>query len=203
MNEVQLVIVKIFLKSLLFLIFLLDESYADVGLTQITARLIKTPITQGDFDQHKHLKVLHKPLISTGSFTYDQSKGVIWKTQTPVVSILLVNETRLLTGQGEQAVPGAFGKVFKAMLGGDLTVLAEGFELIGSAQTETWLLELTPRDELLRKVIGKMILSGDTELRDLEIQETSGNNTRISFKNITHPQQLTAAQDVDFDRLLP
>lgn len=194
----------ILIKLLLLYCWVIGLSFADeTVLTQITARLVKTPITQGDFEQQKHLKVLHKPLISTGSFTYDQSKGVIWKTQTPVVSILLVNETRLLTGQGEQAVPGIFGKVFKAMLGGDLTVLAEGFELMGSVQKETWQLTLIPRDALLRKVIGKMILSGDKELRDLEIHEAAGNNTRISFKNITHPQHLTAAQDVDFDRLSP
>ena len=182
---------------------LINQSHADDVLTQITTRQIKTPITQGDFEQQKHLNVLHKPLISTGSFTYDRSKGVIWKTQAPVASILLVNETRLLTGQGEQAVPGAFGKVFKAMLGGDLTVLAEGFELTGTAQKEAWQLELTPRDELFRKVIGKMVLSGDTELRDLEIRETGGNSTHISFKNITNPQHLTAEQDIDFDRLSP
>jgi hypothetical protein len=192
------------IKLLLLYCWVIGLSFADdTVLTQITARLVKTPITQGDFEQQKHLKVLHKPLISTGSFTYDQSKGVIWKTQTPVVSILLVNETRFLTGQGEQAVPGIFGKVFKAMLGGDLTVLAEGFELMGSVQKETWQLTLIPRDALLRKVIGKMILSGDKELRDLEIHEAGGNNTRISFKNINHPQHLTAAQDVDFDRLSP
>ncbi len=193
----------VFLKSLLLLMLLINQSHADDVLTQITARQIKTPITQGDFEQQKHLNVLHKPLISTGSFTYDRSKGVIWKTQAPVASILLVNETRLLTGQGEQAVPGAFGKVFKAMLGGDLTILAEGFELIGTVQKQTWQLELTPRDELLRKVIGKMVLSGDTELRDLEMRETGGNSTHISFKNISHPQHLTAEQDVDFDRLSP
>jgi hypothetical protein len=165
--------------------------------------LAKTPITQGDFHQQKHLKILHKPLISTGTFTYDQNKGVIWKTLTPVVSLLLVNESRLLTGQGEQAVPAAFGKVFKAMLGGDLAELTDGFTITGTDQKTSWQLELTPKDEMLKKIISTMALSGDTELRDLEIRETGGNITRISFDNITHPIQLTAEQEVDFERLSP
>jgi outer membrane lipoprotein-sorting protein len=172
-------------------------------LTQITARLAKTEITQGDFQQEKRLKVLRKPLISTGSFTYHQSKGVIWKTLTPVASLLLVNDTRLLTGQGEQAVPAAFGKVFKAMLGGDLEELSNGFSITGSDQKTSWQIELKPKDELLKKIISSFVLSGDNELRMLEIQEAGGNVTLIKFDQITHPIQLTTEQEADFEHLSP
>lgn len=191
------------IKVLLLFFLLLDPSYADAVLAQIAARLVKTDITQGDFHQQKQLKVLRKPLLSTGTFTYHQSKGVIWKTQTPVVSLLLVSESKLLTGQGEQSVPAAFGKVFKAMLGGDLAALSEGFALTASDQKTAWQLVLTPKDEMLKSVIGSMILSGDTELRQLEIRETGGNITLISFDNITHPAQLSAEQQADFERLSP
>jgi outer membrane lipoprotein-sorting protein len=194
----------ILLKALLLYLLAFGQGIADeTALTGIAARLVKTPITQGDFHQQKQLKVLHKPLISTGTFTYDQNKGVIWKTLTPVVSLLLVNESKLLTGQGEQAVPAAFGKVFKAMLGGDLAELSDGFNVTGAEQKTSWQLELTPKDEMLKKIISTMLLSGDTELRNLEIRETGGNITRISFDNITHPAQLTGEQEADFERLSP
>ncbi|WP_432740519.1 outer membrane lipoprotein carrier protein LolA [Methylobacter sp. G7] len=170
---------------------------------QSTARLAKTEITYGTFHQQKQLKVLRKPLISTGTFTYDPNKGVIWKTLTPVVSLLLVNESKLLTGQGEQAVPAAFGKVFKAMLGGDLAALSDGFVITGTDQKTSWQLALIPKDEMLKKIISTMVLSGDTELRDLEIREAGGNVTRITFDNISHPQQLTDEQEADFERLSP
>jgi outer membrane lipoprotein-sorting protein len=170
---------------------------------QSAARLAKTPIAQGDFHQQKHLKVLHKPLISTGTFTYHQDKGVIWKTLTPVASLLLVNESKLLTGQGEQAVPAAFGKVFKAMLGGDISTLTEGFNITGTDQKTSWQLELIPKDDMLKKIISTMVLSGDTELRNLEIREAGGNITRITFTNITHPAQLSGEQEADFERLSP
>jgi outer membrane lipoprotein-sorting protein len=192
-----------FLKALLLFFLLLGQSYADDVLTQIAGRLAKTPISQGDFHQQKHLKVLHKPLISTGTFTYDQSKGVIWKTLTPVASLLLVNESKLLTGQGEQALPAAFGQVFKAMLGGDLMTLSDGFSITGSDRKTSWQLELTPKDQMLKLIIATMLLSGDTELRKLEIHEANGNVTDIVFDNITHPAQLTDEQQADFDRLSP
>jgi hypothetical protein len=172
-------------------------------LSEITARLVKTPITQGEFQQEKRLKILRKPLLSTGTFTYHQSKGVIWKTLTPIPSLLLVNNAHLLTGQGEQAVPPVFGKVFKAMLGADLNQLTEGFVITGEDKKPAWRLQLTPKDELLKKIISSIVLRGDTELRLLELREVNGNLTHISFTKITHPEQLTHEQQTDFERLSP
>ena len=190
------------IKALLLYLLLFNQGFANEDvLAGIAARLIKTDITQGDFHQQKQLKVLRKPLIATGTFTYHQSKGVIWKTLTPVVSLLLVNESKLVTGQGEQAVPAAFGKVFKAMLGGDLAALGEGFTITASEQKTSWQLVLTPKDEMLQKIISTLQLSGDTELRQLEIRETGGNITSIRFANISHPQHLSAEQEADFARL--
>jgi len=193
----------IFLKILLLFLFSFNHSYADDVLAKITSRLVKTEITQGDFQQEKRLKILRKPLISTGSFTYHQTKGVIWKTLTPVPSLLLVNDAHLLTTQGELAVPAAFGKVFKAVLGGDLNQLSDGFSISGSDQKTAWQIELKPKDEQLKKIISSIVLSGDNELRLLEIQESGGNISQIKFDKITHPTQLTPEQEADFEHLSP
>jgi len=193
----------IILKTLLLFLLSFNHSYAGDVLAQITNRLAKTEITQGDFQQEKRLKILRKPLISTGSFTYHQTKGVIWKTLTPVPSLLLVNDAHLLTTQGELAVPAAFGKVFKAMLGGDLNQLSDGFSISGSDQKTSWQIELKPKDEQLKKIISSIVLSGDNELRLLEIQEAGGNITRITFAQITHPTHTTPEQEADFEHLSP
>ena len=192
-----------FIKIALLFVLSFNHGYAADVLAEITARLVKTPITQGSFQQEKRLKILRKPLLSTGSFTYHQSKGVIWKTLTPIPSLLLVNESHVLTGQGEQTVPPAFGKVFKAMLGGDLNPLSEGFVITGEDKKPTWQLRLTPKDELLKKLISSMVLSGDNDLRFVEIREAGGNMTRIKFAQITHPSRLTPEQEADFERLSP
>jgi outer membrane lipoprotein-sorting protein len=192
-----------FLSALLLFLLSFNHSHADDVLAQITTRLAKTEITQGNFQQEKRLKILRKPLISSGTFTYHQSKGVIWKTLTPVSSILLMNESRLLTAQGEQAVPAVFGDVFKALLGGDLNRLAESFSVTGSDQKPSWQLQLKPKDEVLKKIINTILLTGDNELRLLEMQEAGGNITRIKFGQITHPEQLTTEQEADFERLSP
>lgn len=172
-------------------------------LTDIAALKTKAPITQGSFQQTKQLKVLRKPLLSNGEFTYDQSKGVIWKTLKPMKSLLLVNGSKLLTGQAQQAVPAAFGKVFTALLGNNIEQLQEGFEASALGPAARWRVQLIPKDAFLKKIISKMTLLGDTELRSLEIIEASGNSTQIQFDNINHPLTLTPEQIADFERLSP
>lgn len=191
------------IKILLFFLLSFQQGYAADVLAEISEHLVKAPITQGEFQQQKHLKILQRPLQSTGLFTYHQNKGVIWKTLTPIPSLLLVNESHLLTGQGEQAVPPAFGKVFKAMLGGDLSQLNEDFVIVGEDKKTEWQLQLVPKDELLKKIIRSILLRGDAELHSLELQEVNGNLTHINFSHTSHPQQLTAEQVADFERLSP
>lgn len=192
-----------YVSIIVLLLIPVTQSYATELLADITSRLLKAPISQGNFQQEKHLKILSRPLMSSGLFTYDQSKGVIWKTLAPVPSLLLVNESLLISGQGEQNVPVAFGKVFKAMLGGDLNELTEGFLITGENIKSAWHLQLTPKDEFLQKIINTITLSGDIELRTLELQEVTGNYTRIDFTQITHPTQLSTEQETDFERLSP
>ena len=192
-----------YVSIIVLLLIPVTQSYATELLADITSRLLKAPISQGNFQQKKHLKILSRPLMSSGLFTYDQSKGVIWKTLAPVPSLLLVNESQLISGQGEQNVPVAFGKVFKAMLGGDLNELTEGFLITGENIKSAWHLQLTPKDEFLQKIINTITLSGDIELRTLELQEVTGNYTRIDFTQITHPTQLSTEQETDFERLSP
>ena len=126
---------------------------------------------------------------------------MIWQTLTPLPSVLLVNQTRLLTTQGEQILPPAFGRVFTAVVGGDLPLLNEGFDITGANGEGAWQLQLRPKDALLQKIITRLQLTGDKALRQLEIREANGNSTRITFEKITHPKTLTPAQEADFERL--
>ena len=193
----------ILIKALLlyFLIFAQSLAGDQDAIMEITARLEKTVIIQGDFSQQKNLKFLHKPLISSGSFYYHQRKGIIWKTREPVLSLLLIDDSRLLTEHDEPTVPTVFAKVFKAILGGSFAALTDNFNMSVSDKTAAWQIDLTPKDELLQKVITSITLAGDADLRSLVIREASGNSSQISFSNITHPREITPEQEISFEHL--
>ncbi len=193
------------MKSLPVLILWLyaAATQADDALAAIKSRLAPSAIVFGHFRQEKHLKFLSRPLISEGEFTFQQQHGVIWKTVSPVESVLLIGDNRLLTSQGEQALPASFGRVFPAMLGGDLAALSADFSTRAELQSDSWRLTLLPKDALLGKAIAGISLTGDSELRSVEIRETNGNSSMIGFDRISHPVQLSPEQAAEFARLSP
>ncbi len=193
----------IILRILLLWASLLGLVWADDALDQVRARLNKAEIAQGRFRQEKQLTFLNKPLLSEGEFVYWQNGGVIWKTLIPVASTLLVGDERMVSAQGEQAMPPSFGRLIPALLGGDLARLREDFTIQGALQPDTWSLQFVPKDPLVAKVIADLTLSGDSDLRGMEIHEVSGNRSRIAFEQISHPQQLPPEQAAEFERLSP
>lgn len=46
---------------------------------------------RADFIQEKHLKILARPIISTGSFTFQAPQSLRWEYRTPIRSILLMH----------------------------------------------------------------------------------------------------------------
>lgn len=183
--------------------FSLSWVHADEMLTRISARVAKAAITEGEFIQEKRLKFLTKPLITNGSFIYQQNKGVLWKTQTPLASTLLINASQILSEEGEQAIPPAFGDMFNTLLSGDLLNLRENFDISGAEKGESWQLQLIPKDDMMKKLIAAIRLEGNQDIQLWELQETGGNLTRISFSKIAHPASLNKEQLAEFDRLSP
>lgn len=47
---------------------------------------------QADFTQEKHLKILQKPLISTGTFIFAAPDSLRWEYRTPIPSVLLMHD---------------------------------------------------------------------------------------------------------------
>ncbi len=50
---------------------------------------------QADFIQEKHLKILVRPIVSTGTFIFQAPQSLRWEYKTPVPSILLMHDGRV------------------------------------------------------------------------------------------------------------
>ncbi|MDT4331287.1 outer membrane lipoprotein carrier protein LolA [Methylomonas sp. MED-D] len=189
--------------SLVMLMLLVPPAWADDVLDQVRAILQPEPIAVGHFRQTKQLAFLQQPLVSEGEFVYAQSGGVIWNTVSPVASTVLIGGDRMVSEQGEQALPPSFGQLIPALLGGDFARLRTDFEIQGSVQARSWRLQFLPKDPLLAKIVAELVLSGDSDLRGFDILESGGNRSSTVFEQISHPAQLTPAQAAEFERLSP
>jgi outer membrane lipoprotein-sorting protein len=61
------------------------------GVPVPQAQPVQLRSVQADFIQEKHLKILARPIVSTGSFTFQAPQSLRWEYRTPIRSILLMH----------------------------------------------------------------------------------------------------------------
>jgi hypothetical protein len=182
-----------------------------VLLDEIAAGLRAHPITRGNFSQQKTLPILTQPLLSSGSFIYDASRGVLWQVEKPVLSRLVIGPSGLYQDGKLQASGGAAAMVqsiFQGLLSGDLQALqsqftikgetVKGKALLSEGDRKHWQLTLIPRGEPLSKAIASIVLRGASEAEQLTIHELQGSVTQLTLFDQNHPAALTVAEQQAF-----
>ena len=61
------------------------------GEPVLQAKPVHLRSVQADFIQEKHLKILARPIISTGTFTFQAPQSLRWEYRTPIRSVLLMH----------------------------------------------------------------------------------------------------------------
>lgn len=62
-----------------------------VSLGSSQKQVVQIQSIQADFTQEKHLKILTRPIVSTGTFTFQAPQSLRWEYRTPIPSILLIH----------------------------------------------------------------------------------------------------------------
>ncbi len=57
----------------------------------LQAKQVHLRSVQADFIQEKHLKILARPIISIGTFTFQAPQSLRWEYRTPIHSVLLMH----------------------------------------------------------------------------------------------------------------
>jgi hypothetical protein len=165
-----------------------------VDLAQaVRSQLLDAPAIAGTFEQEKKVKGFKRPLVSKGDFVVVKGRGVRWHTRSPFDSVLLVRRDDITSRQGEREVfhldaqkePSVrvINSVLFSLLAGDLSVLERHFELKGEVGAGGWTLELLPKSDGLKKVLERIVMSGDRFVRRLELSEASSDTTLIRIES--------------------
>ena len=179
---------------------------------QIGARVAKPQVLRGQFEQTKTVKGFRNPLRSTGSFVVARDHGVIWKTEKPFASELVITADQIRSRQADgsqrvevdasqQPAMRSFNAVMFSLISGDMTSLAKVFRIEPVATgTAAWQLRLTPRSRMLERAFTELQLQGDRHVSHVDIVEASGDRTRIVFKALTEsPSSLRAEEASRFE----
>ncbi|QLE87290.1 outer membrane lipoprotein carrier protein LolA [Shewanella sp. Scap07] len=168
------------------------------ALLQLTKQLNQGPQAYGQFSQARHLAVLTKPLLSEGEFTFDADLGLAWQQQRPFYSALILSGEQVtqIDSQGKRQSMQAQGpaaeiaklmpQLLQAILSGDIHQLEQSFQIGFIQQPQQWQIGLLSQSAELSAVLPKIIISGDTQVRQLQLLSDNGDRSEISFKQISY-----------------
>ncbi|XCN74870.1 MAG: outer membrane lipoprotein carrier protein LolA [Candidatus Electrothrix aestuarii] len=157
---------------------------------------------QADFTQEKHLKILAKPIISTGKLLFQAPGSLRWEYTSPFASILLMHE-----GKVKRFIKrdGIFQEETGMQLDAMQVVLTEISSWLDGRFTDNELfsvsfpddktVELTPKDEAFGKLIERIDLKLSEQkglLDQVTITEGPGASTIMRFSNRVLNQAIPA-----------
>ncbi len=174
-------------------------------LLRVKRQLKPFETLQGRFEQEKHLAKLKKPLKSRGSLALLRGRGVLWKTETPIRSLLamtrdtvsVVRDGKVVTSLSVNEQPGLrlMGRIVFAVFAADVDEIRKTFEVVESRVAPDgsgWCLSLRPRDASFGKIIQRVELSGGAHVESLLLKEANGDSTQIRFRDLDLKAPLAA-----------
>ncbi|MDR7332788.1 outer membrane lipoprotein carrier protein LolA [Roseateles asaccharophilus] len=159
----------------------------------VRERLQRPEWLRGDFTQTKKVPGFAKPLVSTGNFVAARGRGVLWRTVKPFASELRLTQNEIRATQGGQTAmrldaarePAVrvINTLMFSLLNGDVSSLADLFELSGGTKRATWQLALVPKPGALQQVLRRVELEGDGFVRRIQLFEANGDESVIQLAN--------------------
>ncbi len=162
---------------------------------------------QADFIQEKHLKILVRPLVSTGTFTFQSPQSLRWEYRTSVPSILLMHGSKVKKFVEKE---GRFVEEKGMRLDSMQVVLAEisnwldgrfsDNDMFTVSFSDERTILLTPKEKALAGFISKIELKlGDRKeyLDSVTIFEGPESYTTMIFSNRVLNQEIPATVFTD------
>jgi hypothetical protein len=186
------------LKRLFAMLLLSGAAYAAPDrndlLQNVGNMLGNHTITTGRFTQAATVAALSAPLVSGGSFYFDQSRGISWHVERPISAQFQFFATTggAATATPEQSAMSWIGQLLNAVLAGDLSQLGRMFTIDGSVAADRWAISLVPKVAALRRALVRIDVDGAATVRRIKLQEANGDDVTITFSDIQFPDTLPA-----------
>jgi hypothetical protein len=175
----------------------------------VCAAMAEHTLVKGDFVQTKTISRLGRSLVSKGFFIIDSGLGMVWDTRSPFPSIMAVGRDYIIQSgpDGKKTKLDAAGNetflrisdTISAVFSGNAKKLADNFEIYfleepRSAGDTVWTIGLVPRDASIRTFASSIIMTGDSQLRTLVLNEQSGAAVRYELFNHSFPGALSPSE---------
>jgi hypothetical protein len=155
------------------------------------------PAARASFVEKKSVRVLDRPLVSSGELRFEAPDRLEKRTLKPRPEVLRLDGDTLTLERGERRLQlslrshpaaGAFVESIRATLAGDRAALERVYDVRLEGSERSWALTLTPRDADIARLVERIRIAGqDAEVTVIEILQANGDSTLMSVQRLSAP----------------
>ena len=148
----------------------------------------------GLFKQTKTVAGSPRSFVSTGKITIATGKGIVWCTEKPYASILVVGRDKLVQKirDGEPShldiannpIYIQIATSMECVFSADFSKIASLFKTYLSKEGTNWTLTLIPKDKVVGSFMTGIIMTGSSSFESLKMTETTGDSILYEFSDL-------------------
>lgn len=175
--------------------------------TSVIKQLQNNILIRSQFKQFRKLKILKKPLISTGRINFFSGTGIIWEIKEPINSKIIISEnktTEITSLNGKDTIntrPNTTGFyiVLESIFNGNIKQIKKHFTANFSGNISNWIINLTPTTEPLNKIFTNIKLSGTQQINSIVFNDYNHDTTIIELMAAQkNPEPITKKEEAYF-----
>ena len=183
--------------TLLFPVFA-DYNGTEVDLTKGDYSFISETfggkIMAGLFKQTKTVAGSPRSFVSTGSILIKTGMGIVWVTEKPYPSILVVGRDVLIQkirdgapthlDMAQNPVYAQIATTLECVFSADFTQMSETFRTYLSGDEKGWSLKLIPKSKTVASFMESIEMAGSDTFEYLKLYETTGDAIAYEFSDM-------------------
>jgi outer membrane lipoprotein-sorting protein len=172
--------------------------------TELLRQLSQPAVLRGSFVQQRQIAGFRRPVQSAGRFVVAHGTGLLWHTQRPFESLLVINRQMLSVSNGvgqsstttldaaKEPMLRMLNDLLQGVVVADLAQLQAQFDVdVRPSGATDWAMTLLPRQAALRSRFTSIDLVGGKYVRSVQLHEQSGDVTIVRFADQMEDDHLT------------
>ena len=148
----------------------------------------------GDFKQTKAVKGSTRTFVSTGQIQIAPGYGIVWYTEKPYASMLVVGKDVLIQkirdgepthlDMAQNPIYTQIATSLECVFSADFSEMDQMFTSYLSGDASSWQLRLVPKSKTVASFIESIIMSGSDRFESLTLFETTGDSIKYEFSDL-------------------
>ena len=148
----------------------------------------------GDFKQTKAVKGSSRTFVSTGRIQIATGYGIVWYTEKPYASMLVVGKDVLIQkirdgepthlDMAENPIYTQIATSLECVFSADFTVMSQMFTTYLSGDSSSWELRLVPKSKSVASFMESIEMKGSDRFESPTLYETTGDSITYEFSGL-------------------